>query len=76
MSQQEMKNRLESAFQKAVVDVLDLTGTEDHYEVYVKSSHFVGLSRIEAHQSVMKVFDAELKTGEVHALSIRTEKGE
>jgi stress-induced morphogen len=29
------------------------------------------MSRIQMHQAVMKVFDPELKTGEVHALSIR-----
>lgn len=76
MSPQEIKKRLEAAFPQGKVDVLDLTGTEDHYEVYVKSSKFEGLSRIEQHQTVMKVFDEELKTGEVHALSIRTEKGD
>lgn len=69
-----MKKRLETAFPQAVVDVVDLTGTEDHYEVFVKSSQFEGMSRIEQHQTVMKVFDKELKSGEVHALSIRTQK--
>lgn len=74
MSPGEIKKRLEAAFPQATVDVTDLTGTEDHYEVFVKSSRFEGMSRIEQHQTVMKVFDEELKSGEVHALSIRTEK--
>ena len=72
MSPDQMKFRLNGAFPGDQIDVLDLTGTEDHYEVYVKSSKFKGLSRIEQHQLVMKAFAEELKTGEVHALSIRT----
>lgn len=72
MSPQEIKNRLEQAYPGATVEVFDLTGTEDHYEVYVESPVFSGLSRIQQHQHVMAVFGPELKTGEVHALSIKT----
>jgi stress-induced morphogen len=73
VSPQEMKVRLESFFPAAQVEVRDLTGTEDHYEVFVRSTVFAGLSRMEQHQKVMAAFAAELKTGEVHALSIRTQ---
>lgn len=54
------------------LEVIDLTGTSDHWEVSVKSNQFKGLSRVEQHQHVMKAYAAELKTGEVHALSIKT----
>lgn len=71
-----MKQRLivsyPDADQNADIQVFDLTGTSDHWEVSVKSAAFKGLSRIEQHQHVMKAFAAELKTGEVHALSIKT----
>lgn len=73
MSPQQMKSRLEQSFTGSQVEVTDLTGTEDHYEVYVKSAAFQGLSRIDQHKKVMAAFQAELKTGEVHALSIRTQ---
>ena len=72
MSPQEMKERLEKTYPEAKVEVFDLTGGEDHYEVYVQSTTFAGLSRIQQHQSVMAAFAAELKSGEVHALSIKT----
>ncbi|HRO67245.1 MAG TPA: BolA/IbaG family iron-sulfur metabolism protein [Pseudobdellovibrionaceae bacterium] len=72
MSPQEIKTRLEQAYPGANVEVFDLTGTEDHYEVSVESPVFAGLSRIQQHQHVMAVFGPELKTGEVHALSIKT----
>jgi stress-induced morphogen len=67
-----MKDRLQKAYPDAQVDVIDLTGTSDHWEVYVETGAFHGLSRIQQHQAVMSVFGPELKTGEVHALSIKT----
>lgn len=72
MTPQEMKNRLAQAYPDGAVEVFDLTGTQDHYEVSVESKVFQGLSRIQQHQHVMAVFGPELKTGEVHALSIKT----
>lgn len=72
MTQEMMKERLLKAYPDAQVDVIDLTGTQDHWEVYVESGSFTGLSRIQQHQAVMAVFGPELKTGEVHALSIKT----
>jgi stress-induced morphogen len=73
MSPQQMQARLESAFPDGQIEVRDMTGTEDHWEVLVRSSTFEGLSRVERHHKVMNVFAEELKSGEVHALSIRTE---
>jgi stress-induced morphogen len=72
MSPQALKERLQNAYPNDPVVVMDLTGTENHYEVAIESARFQGLSRIEQHQQVMGLFSAELKTGEVHALSIRT----
>jgi stress-induced morphogen len=72
MKPEEMRTRLQATYHDGLVDVVDLTGTEDHYEVYIESEKFRGLTRIAQHQQVMSVFSAELKTGEVHALSIRT----
>lgn len=72
MTLSEMKDRLTKSFPGAHVEVTDLTGTEDHYEVVVKSASFTGQPRIRQHQAVMAAFADELKTGEVHALSIRT----
>lgn len=72
MNLEMMKKRLIEAYPDALVEVVDLTGTEDHWEVYVESQAFGGKTRIQQHQDVMSVFGPELKTGEVHALSIRT----
>ncbi len=72
MTPDQIRSRLEKAYPGGAIQVVDLTGTHDHYQVMVTSSAFQGLSRVQQHKHVMDVFAAELKTGEVHALSIQT----
>jgi len=72
MTLQDMQIRLKQAFPDAEIEVIDLTGTQDHWEVFVSSTLFTGRSRIEQHQMVNRAFAEELRTGEVHALSIKT----
>lgn len=72
MNNEQMMNRLKETYPDATIEVVDLTGTSDHWEVFVESSAFKGLSRVQQHQHVMAAFGPELKTGEVHALSIKT----
>lgn len=73
MTPEQVKQRLKEAYPESDVDVTDLTGTHDHYSVYIASSTFHGMSRIQRHKHVMAAFDNELKSGEVHALTIRAE---
>ena len=72
MTIDQMKQRLQETYPGAEIEVFDLTGTSDHWQVSVKSPIFKGMTRIEQHQHVMSAFSAELKTGEVHALTIKT----
>jgi len=74
MTPEEVKIRLEQTYPESYVDVTDLTGTHDHYSVYVASKVFTGMSRIQRHKHVMQAFAIELKTGEVHALTIQTDE--
>ncbi len=75
MTIQDMQIRLKQHFPDAEIEVIDLTGGRDHWEVFVSSSIFTGRSRMEQHQLVMRAFADELRTGEVHALSIKTQIG-
>jgi len=75
MTLQEMQIRLQQHFPDAEIEVIDLTGGQDHWEVFVSSTIFTGRSRMEQHQMVMKAFAEELRSGEVHALSIKTQTG-
>ena len=72
MTAAQMKERLQNAYPDGAVEVVDLTGTQDHWQVAIVSQAFRGLSRLQQQRHVMDVFDAELKTGEVHALTIKT----
>ena len=72
MTALELKARLQQAYPDGEVDVFDLTGTQDHWQVAIESRAFEGMSRIQQQRHVMDVFGPELKTGEVHALTIKT----
>ena len=72
MTPVQMKERLQSAYPDGQIEVVDLTGTQDHWQVTIESQTFKGMSRLQQQRHVMAVFDAELKTGEVHALTIKT----
>lgn len=72
MTSEGLKKRLSEVYPDGTVEVFDLTGGGDHYEVMVESKAFKGMNRIQQHQAVMAVFSDELKSGEVHALSIKT----
>lgn len=72
MSPQEMESRIKSTFPTCQVAVIDLTGTSDHFEVRIADAKLNSLSRIDRHKAIMGVFQAELASGEVHALTIRT----
>ena len=72
MTAEQVGARIRKAFPKGEVVVFDLTGGSDHFEVRVLASEFAGKTRIQQHQTIMKLFDPELKSGEVHALAIKT----
>jgi stress-induced morphogen len=53
----------------AVVELKDLTGTEDHWEARVISAEFAGKSLIQRHRLVMSALAEEMK-GPIHALTL------
>jgi stress-induced morphogen len=66
-----VKSRLSGAFPDAAVEVVDLTGTEDHLQVTITSRSFVGKSRIDQHKMVYAAL-GELMSGPIHALALTT----
>ena len=71
MTTDQIKQRILDIFTDGYVEVTDLTGTSDHIQVLVVSKQFDGQSRIQRQRMVMNVFQPELTSGEVHALTIR-----
>src|SRR5262249_15933912 len=67
-----LQRRIAEAIPSALVEVRDLTGTGDHFEAQVVSSTFLGKSMIEQHQECYAAVQDLLKTGEVHALALKT----
>ncbi len=68
----EIKQRLESAFSVTECSVNEFSGGNDHYSVVVVSPVFEGKSLLARHRLVMDLFQKEIESGEVHALSLQT----
>lgn len=72
MAPDQLKARLETLAPGTLAQVHDLTGTQDHYQALIISSAFQGLSMIEQHRRVFALVQAEVDSGEVHALTLKT----
>ena len=60
-----------AAFPQSEVEVRDMTGTGDHFEIFVSSGSFAGKSLVEQHQMVHKALESEMDRG-IHAVQIKT----
>ena len=67
-----IRARILAALPDSTVEVKDTTGTGDHFEALVVSPAFAGKSMIEQQRAVYAPLDAWLKTGELHALALKT----
>jgi stress-induced morphogen len=72
MSPDQLKARIESLAGGTRCEVVDLTGTQDHYQALVVSPAFAGKTMIEQHRLVFGILKAEVDSGEVHALTLKT----
>lgn len=72
MNPLELKLKIETLSPGTQVQVTDLTGTMDHYQVVVISPAFHQKMMIEQHRMVMATVQAEIDSGEVHALTMKT----
>ena len=73
MQTEPLQAMLAAAFPDAVeLDVLDRTGTGDHFQVTVASTRFDGLSLVEQHRLVYDALAAPLADGTIHELRIKT----
>ncbi len=61
--------KIRAALPDAVVEMKDLTGTEDHWEAKIVSAAFAGKSLIQRHRLVMAALAEEMK-GPIHALTM------
>ncbi|MGE0324330.1 MAG: BolA family protein [Polyangiaceae bacterium] len=64
----ELEARLLASFPDAVVQITDLTGTQDHYELRIVSERFAGQAPLARHRMVYAAL-GEAMQGPIHALS-------
>ena len=72
MTPDQLKSRIETLGHGTQAYVMDLTGTQDHYQAVVVSDSFLGKMMIEQHRMVMGILQTEIDSGEVHALTMKT----
>ena len=77
MKSHEVKQHFLQHYPHATVQVIDVTGTNNHYKIVISCDDLQKLPRIKAHRSIMSIFDKQFKSGEIHALTIdlKKEKG-
>ena len=66
-----LRRLLQTAFPDAQVEITDLTGTEDHYQVSIVAEAFRGQPRMRQHKMVYEAL-GDLMRGPIHALSLKT----
>jgi len=71
MSPEEVRSQLVVAFPDAQIEVVDLTGTHDHYRATVVSSAFEGKTPLQQHQLVYRALGPAMD-GPIHALALKT----
>ncbi len=67
----DVKKMIEDAIPGSEVEVADLTGTSDHFDIKVCSAAFENKSRIEQHKMVQGALGEHLTTT-IHAVQIKT----
>lgn len=68
MDENEIITRIRSLYPDAAVDV---SGADCSFEVYAVSEQFAGKNTLQRQRSLLDLFKAELKSGKLHALSIK-----
>lgn len=71
MSATEIETYIREAFPDAQVDLVDLAGDNDHWQVTVLSGAFEGKSRVQQHKMVFDALQGHMG-GTLHALSVKT----
>ena len=71
MDKSNIEQRLLQDFPDAELQVVDLTGTGDHWRIDIKSARFKNLNPIAQHRLVYQALD-EFMPGAIHALQLNT----
>ena len=68
----EIERLIRAAIEVESLQVNDLTGTRDHYQVVVVSPDFNGKLPLMHHRMINDALSEHLKSGAIHALQLKT----
>ena len=74
MPRAEIEKMIREALPDARIEVRALADDGDHWEAYVESPAFKGLSKVKQHQMVYAALKGKMG-GELHALALTTSAG-
>lgn len=72
MSPQQVEGMIKAQLPDAQVQVQDLTGGGDHYQVTVISSQFANKGLVQQHQLVYGALQQAMSSEAIHALALKT----
>ena len=72
ISPQQVEEMIKASLPDARVQVQDLTGGGDHYQVTVASSQFEGKGLVQQHQLVYRALQQAMSSEAIHALALKT----
>tara|TARA_B000000557_G_scaffold154934_1_gene125760 strand:- start:146 stop:421 length:276 start_codon:yes stop_codon:yes gene_type:complete len=72
VTQQELEEIIRGLVAVEVIEIEDMTGTQDHWKVMVVSEDFENKSRIDQHKLIFDPLQDRIKSNEIHALTLKT----
>ena len=69
---EEIKSTLEKALPGSTIEMQDLTGGGDHWQLFIVSQAFEGKGLIEQHRMVNDALKEEMADKRIHALALKT----
>ena len=72
ISPDEIKSTLDKALPGSTIEIQDLTGGGDHFQVLIVSSSFEGKGLLDQHQMVYGALRESLGNERIHALALKT----
>ncbi|HXG52333.1 MAG TPA: BolA family transcriptional regulator [candidate division Zixibacteria bacterium] len=68
---EEIKNTLEKAFPVSTIELQDLTGGGDHWQLLIVSPAFEGKGLLEQHRMVNEALRDPMQDQRIHALTLK-----
>ena len=72
LTSNDIQKRIKTADPEAVCQAQDTYGNGYHFNIVVQSPRFCGQTTLNQQKSILNLFQPELRSGALHAVSIKT----